>query len=57
MLLGKADAYEGFIVSVDDLPADPEEFESRLQQSLQVCGCTALALSILFCLYHCTLIR
>ena len=57
MLLGKADAYDGFIVSVDDLPADPKEFESRLQQSLQVCGCTALALSKLFCLCHSTLIR
>lgn len=57
MLLGRADAYDGFIVSVDDLPADPEEFESRLQQSLQVCGCTALGLSILFCLCHSTLVR
>ncbi|KAL0034735.1 hypothetical protein WJX77_004757 [Trebouxia sp. C0004] len=35
MLLGRADAYEGFIVSADDLPSTSDEFESRLQQSLQ----------------------
>ena len=43
MLLGRADAYEGFIVSADDLPTVPEEFNSLLEQSLQVCGCTGLA--------------
>ena len=40
MLLGRADAYEGFIVSADDLPTVPEEFDSQLENSLQVCGCT-----------------
>ncbi len=40
MLLGRADAYEGFIVSADDLPSTSDEFESRLQQSLQVAACT-----------------
>lgn len=40
MLLGRADAYEGFIVSADDLPTAPEEFDSQLENSLQVCGCT-----------------
>lgn len=36
MLLGRADAYEGFIVSADGLPSTSDEFDSRLQQSLQV---------------------
>lgn len=40
MLLGRGDAYEGFIVSADDLPTSPEEFHSQLEHSLQVCGCT-----------------
>lgn len=57
MLAGGADAYDGFIVSVDDLPTDPDEFESRLQHSLQVCSCTALGHSELFCLRHSTLVR
>lgn len=39
MLLGRADAYEGFIVSTDDLPSTSEDFDSRLQQSLQVAAC------------------
>ena len=38
MLLGRADAYEGFIVSADDLPTAPKEFDSQLEHSLQVCG-------------------
>ena len=38
MLLGRADAYEGFIVSADDLPTAPEEFDSQLEHSLQVRG-------------------
>ena len=39
MLLGRADAYEGFIVSADGLPSTSDEFDSRLQQSLQVAAC------------------
>ena len=39
MLLGRADAYEGFMVSADDLPSTSDEFDSRLQQSLQVAAC------------------
>ena len=39
MLMGRADAYEGFIVSADDLPSTSDEFDSRLQQSLQVAAC------------------
>ncbi len=39
MLLGRADAYEGFIVSADDLPSTSDEFNSSLQQSLQVAAC------------------
>ncbi|KAL3147960.1 hypothetical protein ABBQ38_014255 [Trebouxia sp. C0009 RCD-2024] len=35
MLLGRGDAYEGFIVSADDLPTSPEEFHSQLEHSLQ----------------------
>ena len=35
MLLGRADAYDGFLVSADDLPSSSEEFDSRLEHSLQ----------------------
>lgn len=35
MLLGRADAYEGFIVSANDLPSTSDEFDSRLEHSLQ----------------------
>lgn len=35
MLLGRADAYEGFLVSADDLPNSPDEFDARLKHSLQ----------------------
>ena len=39
MLLGRADAYEGFIVSANDLPSTSDEFDSRLEHSLQVQSC------------------
>ena len=55
MLLGRADAYEGFIVSADDLPTAPEEFDSQLENSLQVCGCTGLTLHTL-CYLCCNLV-
>lgn len=52
MLLGKADAYEGFIVSADALPTSPEEFHSQLEQSLQVRGCTGHTIITLCCAMH-----
>ena len=45
MLIGKADAYEGFIVSPQDLPSSSADFDSQLQNSLQVRmpqACTSL---------------
>ena len=44
MLIGKADAYEGFLVSPQDLPSSSADFDSQLQNSLLVRTCTSLHL-------------
>lgn len=39
MLIGKADAYEGFLVSPQDLPSSSTDFDTQLQNSIQVTIC------------------
>ena len=39
ILVGRADAYEGFLVSPADLPSSPDEFDARIQHSLEVVAC------------------